>query len=71
MLKLEDIREGTRVEGLVPTGAAEIVKIDRYGPDTICVFYRTPTGATTNCILTSDSDKQQILDNPRSYLYDC
>lgn len=41
---LEDLRQGVRVTGLTASGTAEVVAIERHGPDAATVVFRTDDG---------------------------
>ncbi len=51
MLKLEDIKPGAQIVGLVPGETAIVKMVEPIGQDAIEVFFKTPDGATHNLLL--------------------
>ncbi len=50
-MRLDDLRPGLRVRGLLPRTTVTLVLVERLDDDTMAVTYRTPDGRTDNRIL--------------------
>lgn len=56
-MRLEEIREGQRVEGLSHAGPAVVEKVALVGSDAVRVLYRDPSGALREVVLYRDDEK--------------
>lgn len=65
-LKLEDIRKGAKVRGILPQTAVTIKSVDLQGPDMLELVYQVPTGGAEIVVLRrSDEDRLSLDDAAR------
>lgn len=61
MLKLEDIKVGAEIEGLVPNELAKVISVSYIGEDAITVFFKTHSGELKEQLLFRDSEPNLSL----------
>ena len=61
MLKLEDIKIGAEIEGLIPNELAKIVAINPVGNNAITVYYKNHSGEVKEQLLFRDSEPNLSL----------
>lgn len=54
--KLEDLKAGTSVQGLTPTGAAKVVSVEWYGDQAVNVVFEDANGAVQNRLIYRDEE---------------
>lgn len=56
-MRLEELRKGLSVEGLSPSGIAEIISVDWLSDQQLEVTYRTPKGLDQRILIRDDQDR--------------
>ncbi|MDW9593797.1 DUF3883 domain-containing protein [Sinorhizobium meliloti] len=57
MLRLEELKRGSLIDGLSPTGTAEIISVDWLSDRQLEVTYRTPKGLDQRILIREDQDR--------------
>jgi len=64
-MRLEELKPGLRVAGLVPDGPVTVERVTPYGPDVVEVLYRDEHNRLSECLLyRSDEERLQIVAQP-------
>ncbi len=64
-MRLEELKPGLRVAGLVPDGPVTVERVTPYGPDVVEVLYRDEHNRLSECLLyRSDEERLQIAAQP-------
>ena len=61
MLKLEDIKIGAEIAGLIPNELAKVVAVNPVGDNAITVIYKTHSGEIKEQLLFRDSEQNLTL----------
>ena len=61
MLKLEDIKVGAQIEGLVPGELAEVIAVNPVGADALTVIYKAHSGALHDQLVYRSSESSLSL----------
>jgi len=56
MLKLEDIKIGAEIAGLIPNELAKVVAVNPIGNNAVTVYYKTHSGEVKEQLLFRDSE---------------
>ena len=71
MAKLEELRPGVWVSGLVPDGRVEVVAVTWHGDDALEVIYRRPDAAVDSRLLSrSDEPRMSVSSEDRKWSLD-
>ncbi|MBN8965687.1 MAG: DEAD/DEAH box helicase, partial [Rhizobiales bacterium] len=57
MLRLEELKRGSHIDGLSPVGTAEIISVDWLSDQQLEVTYRTPKGLDQRILIRDDQDR--------------
>ena len=61
MLKLEDIKIGAEIAGLIPNELAKVVAVNPIGNNAVTVYYKTHSGEVKEQLLFRDSEPNLSL----------
>lgn len=53
MARLEDLKRGVKVKGILPSSIVTLVDVEKYGSDAVSVIYRDDSGGTGSRVLFS------------------
>ncbi len=68
MAKLEDLKQGIKVKGLIPQQVVSVVDVIHHGSSAVEIIYKRPDGATGNQLLyRSDESKLEIVETQNSW----
>ncbi|MDE8347470.1 MAG: hypothetical protein POH28_15050, partial [Acidocella sp.] len=71
MARLEEIRNGASVAGIVSAHVVQILSVERIGDQAVNVVYRTPSGAVAEATLYRDDEHRlDIQANGRPWSFD-
>jgi superfamily II DNA or RNA helicase len=71
LVKLEQLKKDTQLEGLAPGQIARLVSVDMLGPDCCQVLYRLPDNAIQEALLyRSDEDRLHLVEAGRQWAFD-
>lgn len=71
MAKLEDIKPGAKLEGLIPNISAEIVSVDMVGNQAINVVFRVTNGNISETTLFRDDEHRlNLAEGGRNYSFE-
>ncbi|CAA7614893.1 helicase-related protein [Magnetospirillum sp. SS-4] len=71
MARLEDIRNGASVAGIVSAQVVQVLSVERIGDQAINVVFRTPTGAVAEATLYRDDEHRlDVQANGRPWSFD-
>ncbi|MFD0851674.1 hypothetical protein ACFQ07_05560, partial [Actinomadura adrarensis] len=43
-MRLEELKQGLRIDGLIPNGVVTVVAVMQHGPDAVELYYKTGSG---------------------------
>ena len=55
-MKLEEIKSGAVIRGVLPEGPVTVVNVDQFGTEAVELTYKTPDGSVANQLLFRDSE---------------
>lgn len=71
MAKLEELKSGAVVRGILPDSLVTIINVQWYGSDAIEITYKSATGKVANEILFRDSESRiDMIEQGRPWSYD-
>lgn len=70
MTRLEDVKAGTLVEGITPSGAVEIASVEWYGDAAIQVIYRDGSSVKNRLLYRQDETSVEVVSTARSWTFD-
>ncbi len=70
MASFDEIKPGVRLEGLDPSGAAEVVQVSRFGPDALNLVFRANGKIGERLVYRGDEAAFAIIKPGRTYNFD-
>src|SRR5580658_5598482 len=70
-MKLEDLKTGTTVRGIVPDAAVSVVSVQWFGSEALELTYKTPAGKVANELLyRHDEPRLDLVEQGRPWSFD-
>jgi len=70
MVVFEDIKPGSRIRGLAPSGLAEIVQVAQFGPDALNVVFRLDGRVDQRLVMRGEEIGFEFAEAGRTYAFD-
>ena len=70
MAKFEEIKPGSRLKGLDPSGLAEIVQVARFGPDALNLVFRVNGRVGERLVYRGEEAAFELVEAGRTYAFD-
>ena len=70
MASFDEIKPGVRLEGLDPSGTAEVVQVSRFGPDALNLVFRANGKVGERLVYRGDEAAFAIIKPGRTYSFD-
>ena len=66
----DDLKPGTRLRGLTPTGVAEIVQVSRFGADALNLVFRADGKVGERLLYRGEESAFEVVEGGRAYAFD-
>jgi len=71
MVRLEDLKRGVKVKGILPNSIVTLVDVEKFGSDAVSVIYRNDSGGTGSRVLFSfDEPSLEIISKKSIWTFD-
>ena len=70
MTSFEDIKPGSRLRGLDPSGIAEVVQVARFGPDALNLVFRANGRVGERLVYRGEETAFEFVESGRTYGFD-
>ena len=66
----EDIKPGSRLRGLDPSGIAEVVQVSHFGPDALNLVFRANGGVGERLVYRGEESAFEFVEHGRAFAFD-